>query len=59
MHRCEDCGERAGYALTSLREEAVDPPDEVRTWACDAHRLDVTESLLNQHGNVTIIEVLG
>lgn len=59
MNRCEDCGQRAGYALSSVREEAVSPPDTVTTHACDAHRLDVTESMLNQHGNVTIVEELG
>ncbi|MCW2666053.1 MAG: hypothetical protein JWN57_1015 [Frankiales bacterium] len=56
---CEDCGARAGYALSSTREEAVWPPDQVETYACDDHRLDVTESLLNRHGNVTIVEIMG
>ncbi len=56
---CEDCGARAGYSLTSVREEAVVPPDVVETYACDDHRLDVTENLLNRHGNVTITEVMG
>lgn len=49
----------AAYALTATREEALDPPDVVSVHACDLHRADVTESLLNQHGNVTIVEVLG
>ena len=56
---CEDCGQRAGYAFSSVREEAVDPPDTVETWSCDAHRPDVTEEMLNRHGNVTITEILG
>lgn len=56
---CADCGARAGYRLTAVREEAVVPPDVVEAHACDAHRLDVTEDLLNRHGNVTITEELG
>jgi hypothetical protein len=55
---CEDCGEHAEWQLTSVRETAV-PPDVVATAACRAHRLDATENLLNQYGNVTITECLG
>ena len=56
---CQDCGAHAGYRLTAVREEAVHPPDVVEAHACDLHRLDVTEDLLNRHGNVTITEELG
>ena len=55
---CEDCGEHAEWLLTSERESAV-PPDTAVTAACHAHRLDVTENLLAQYGNVTISETLG
>lgn len=59
MHRlCEDCGEHAEWQLTSVRESA-EPPDVVVTVACHAHRLDATENLLSQYGNVTIVETLG
>ena len=55
---CEDCGEHAEWQLSSERESAV-PPDTVTTWACHAHRLDATENLLSQYGNVTVTETLG
>ncbi|CAA9355401.1 MAG: hypothetical protein AVDCRST_MAG16-2641 [uncultured Frankineae bacterium] len=55
---CEDCGEHAEWELSSVRENAV-PPDTVVTAACHLHRLDATENLLNQYGNVTISETLG
>ena len=59
MHRlCEDCGAHAEWLLTSVREIVV-PPDVTETAACAAHRLDATENLLNQYGNVTITETLG
>lgn len=55
---CEDCGEHAEWQLSSVRETAV-PPDVVETAACHAHRLDATENLLSQYGNVTVAETLG
>ena len=55
---CEDCGAHAEWTLSSERD-SVDPPDRVETSACPAHRLDATENLLNQYGNVTITETLG
>lgn len=55
---CEDCGSHAEWVLSSERDIA-DPPDTVETAACSAHRLDATENLLNQYGNVTIYETLG
>ncbi len=59
MHRlCEDCGAYAEWLLTSVRENAV-PPDVTETAACAAHRLDATENLLSQYGNVTVTETLG
>ncbi len=64
---CEDCGAHAQWQLVSSREvaltdelvasEAGDRP--VVSGACDQHRLDATESMLNQYGNVTITETLG
>lgn len=56
---CEDCGAHASWELSSVRESAVVPPDTTSTWACDAHRLDATEAVLNRYGNVAITEVLG
>ncbi len=55
---CEDCGEHAEWQLSSVRENAV-PPDTAVTAACSQHRLDATENLLSQYGNVTIVETLG
>ena len=55
---CEDCGEHAEWQLSSVRENAV-PPDTTETGACHEHRLDATENLLSQYGNVTIVETLG
>ena len=55
---CEDCGAHAEWHLSSVRENAV-PPDSTVTAACAAHRLDATENLLAQYGNVTIAETLG
>ncbi len=55
---CEDCGAHAEWELTSVRESVV-PADVVETAACAMHRLDATENLLNQYGNVTITESLG
>lgn len=55
---CEDCGAPAEWALSSVRETAV-PPDTTHTAACHAHRLDATENLLSQYGNVTVTEALG
>jgi hypothetical protein len=60
VHRiCEDCGAHAEWALSSVREAAVVPPDVYRTAACADHRLDATEALLNRYGNVTVEETLG
>lgn len=55
---CEDCGEHAEWQLSAVRESAV-PPDAVQTAACHEHRLDATENLLSQYGNVTVVETLG
>lgn len=55
---CEDCGAHAEWELSSVRENAV-PPDTTVTAACHEHRLDATENLLAQYGNVTINETLG
>lgn len=55
---CEDCGEHAQWVLTSVRENAS-PPDVTATAACAMHRLDATENLLSQYGNVSITETLG
>ena len=55
---CEDCGAHAEWELSSVREHAV-PPDTTVTGACHEHRLDATENLLAQYGNVTISETLG
>ena len=54
---CEDCGAHAEWLLTSVQE--VVPPRVVETAACHAHRLDATENMLCQYGNVTISETLG
>jgi hypothetical protein len=56
---CEDCGAHAEWALSSVRDQVVDPPDVTVTGACHDHRLDATENLLSQYGNVTITETLG
>lgn len=56
---CEDCGAHASYAMESVRDATVVPPDRVQTAACEHHREDVTERVLNEHGNVTVYEVLG
>jgi hypothetical protein len=56
---CEDCGAHAEWLLSSVRSEAVDPPDVTDTGACAEHRLDATENLLVRYGNVTIVETLG
>jgi hypothetical protein len=56
---CEDCGAHASYAMESVRDATVVPPDRVQTAACEDHRQDVTERALNAHGNVTVYEVLG
>jgi hypothetical protein len=56
---CEDCGAHAEWSLSSVRDQVVDPPDVTVTGACRDHRLDATENLLSQYGNVTIVETLG
>lgn len=58
-HLCEDCGGHAEWELTSVRDQVVVPADTTVTYACHAHRLDATENLLSQYGNVTISESLG
>ncbi len=55
---CEDCGAHAEWHLSSVCENAVPPVTKV-TAACHEHRLDATENLLAQYGNVTIAETLG
>jgi hypothetical protein len=59
MMRCDDCGEHATWELTSVRDAVVVPADTTAMVACAAHRLDATEHMLSQYGNVTIYEVLG
>ncbi len=60
MHKiCEDCGAYGAYEMESVRDSLVTPPDTVTTVACDDHRLDVTERMLNLHSNVRIVEILG
>jgi hypothetical protein len=54
---CDDCGEHAAWDISSDAE--TDPPRTASIAACAAHRLDATEHMLNQYGNVTITEVLG
>lgn len=56
---CDDCGEHAAWEISSVRDAVVVPPDTAAIAACEAHRLDATEHMLNQYGNVTIYEVLG
>ena len=58
-HVCDDCGELAVWQLSCVRDAVVVPPDTTSMVACAAHRLDATEHMLNQYGNVTIYEVLG
>lgn len=58
-HLCEDCGDHAEWELTSVRDLVVVQPDVTVTYACHHHRLDATENLLSQYGNVTITETLG
>ena len=55
---CEDCGAHAEWHLSSVCENTV-PPTAKATAACHEHRLDATENLLAQYGNVTIAETLG
>lgn len=60
MHRlCEDCGAHAEWELASVRDQVVVPPDQTVTYVCHDHRLDATENLLSQYGNVCITETLG
>ena len=60
MHRiCTDCGGHAEWALSSVRDAVVVPPDVYTTYACHDHRLDATEDLLSRYGNVTVEETLG
>lgn len=55
---CEDCGDHAEWHLSSIRENTGDG-ELVETGACHQHRLDATENLLSQYGNVTVVETLG
>ena len=56
-HVCGDCGALAVWEIASTRDD--NPADRAVMIACAAHRLDATEHMLNQYGNVTITEVLG
>ena len=56
---CDDCGEHATWELSSVTDAVTDPPTVTGMATCAAHRLDATEHMLNQYGNVTIYEVLG
>ena len=56
-HLCGDCGELAVWEISSAVD--TEPAGRVAMVACGAHRLDATEHMLNQYGNVTITEVLG
>jgi hypothetical protein len=56
---CDDCGEPPVWQLSSIRDQVVVPPDTTSMLTCAAHRLDATEHMLTQYGNVTITEVLG
>jgi hypothetical protein len=58
-HLCGDCGELAVWDITSVRDSVGDLSNSTSMVACEAHRLDATEHMLNQYGNVTITEVLG
>lgn len=40
-------------------DSVADPSGTTAMVACAAHRLDATEHMLNQYGNVTITEMLG
>ena len=55
----EDCGDHAEWELTSVRDQVAVPPAVKVTYACHDHRLDATENLLSQYGNVAITETLG
>ncbi|MCU1591232.1 MAG: hypothetical protein JWP11_2488 [Frankiales bacterium] len=54
-HVCGDCGELAVWEISST----VDGGATTAMVACAVHRLDATEHMLNQYGNVTITESLG
>lgn len=56
---CDDCGAHAAWEISSVREETAAPCASTAIAACNGHRLDATEHMLNQYGNVTIYEVLG
>ena len=56
---CDDCTELAVWELESVRDAVVIPADSTSMFACEAHRLDATEHMINQYGNVTITECLG
>ena len=58
-HVCGDCGELAVWEISSAMDDVADPAGTTSMVACAAHRLDATEHMLAQYGNVTITEVLG
>jgi hypothetical protein len=47
------------WEISSALDSVADPSGTTSMVACAAHRLDATEHMLNQYGNVTITEVLG
>jgi hypothetical protein len=58
-HICGDCGEYAVWEISSATDSVAELSGTTSMVACAAHRLDATEHMLNQYGNVTITEVLG
>lgn len=58
-HVCGDCGELAVWEITSALDSIATSNGSTSMVACAAHRLDATEHMLSQYGNVTITEVLG
>ncbi len=58
-HVCGDCGELAVWEISSARDSVAEQSGTTSMVACATHRLDATEHMLNQYGNVTIAEVLG
>jgi hypothetical protein len=58
-HICGDCGEYAVWEISSAMDSVASPSGTASMLACATHRLDATEHMLSQYGNVTITEVLG
>lgn len=58
-HLCGDCGELAVWEITCALDSIADTDGSISMVACAAHRLDATEHMLSQYGNVAITEVLG